>query len=103
MDDDANQIEPPPSFVALFTSPAGRLTQPASAVRQRYELCEDMAQMLAEQASVAQFKSGGSEREVIEKMRAALGGADDALPAPQVGWVVERMAELPGWPAPGGA
>ena len=99
MDDDANQIEPPPSFVALFATPSGRLTQPIAVVRERYELCEDMAQMMAEQASVALFKSGGSEREVLEKMRAALGDADDALPAPEIGWVVQRLAELLGWTA----
>jgi hypothetical protein len=100
MDDDANQIEPPPSFVALFTTPSGRLTQPIRAVRERYELCEDMAQMMAEQAAVALFKSGGTEREVLEKMRTALGAVDDALPAPQIGWVLQRLAELLGWPAP---
>ena len=45
--DDPNQIEVPPSFLALFTSPSGhRLTEAMSTIRERYELCEDLAQML---------------------------------------------------------
>jgi hypothetical protein len=62
--DDSNQIEVPPSFVALYTARSGdRLTRPPQAVRERYEVCEDLAQMLAEQASAAQFKTGASEHE----------------------------------------
>src|ERR1044072_5910587 len=39
--DDSNQIEVPPSFLALFTSPGGhRLLHPMNTVRERYELCE---------------------------------------------------------------
>ena len=71
--DDPNQIEVPPSFVALFASPSGhKLLEPMSTVRRRYELCEDLAQMLSEQASAAHFKSGGSERDVLSGLRSAL-------------------------------
>jgi hypothetical protein len=99
--DDFNQIEVPPSFVALFTSPSGiRLTEPMSTVRQRYELCEDLAQMLTEQASTALFKSGGSEREVLEKMRLALAADESPVQPAEATWVVRRLAELLGWDAP---
>lgn len=99
--DDANQIEVPPSFLALFISPSGhRLTWPMAQVRDRYELCEDMAQMLTEQAGTLLFKSGGSERDVLSSMQAALSGPDATLEARELWWVLTRMAELLGWEAP---
>ena len=99
--DDSNQIEVPPSFVALFASPYGhKLLEPMSIVRQRYELCEDLAQMLIDQASTAQFKSGGSERAVLETMRAGLAGEGSPVSASEAHWVAMRLAELLGWEAP---
>ncbi|MEJ5989764.1 hypothetical protein WG902_07175 [Ramlibacter sp. PS3R-8] len=96
--DETNQIEPPPSFVALFASPSGhKLLEPMSTVRQRYELCEDLAQALTEQASVHLFKSGGSEREVLEKMELALTTQESPITAREAKWVVTRLAELSGW------
>lgn len=101
--DDSNQIDVPPSFVALYTNPAGhRLGEPIRVVRARYELCEDMAQMLMEQAAAAQFKSGGSEREVLHKMQAGLSEEESPVSPAEAQWVVVRIAELLGWefPAP---
>jgi hypothetical protein len=99
--DEFNQIEPPPSFVALFASPTGhKVLEPMSTVRQRYELCEDLAQALTEQASVNQFKSGGGERDVLEKMETALAAEESPVTAREARWVVTRLAELLGWEAP---
>jgi hypothetical protein len=99
--DDSNQIDVPPSFVALYTTPAGhRLTEPIRIVRERYELCEDMAQLLMEQASIALFKSGGSEREVLQKMQAGLSGDGSPVSAAEAQWVVVRIAEILGWESP---
>ena len=99
--DETNQIEPPPSFVALFASPTGhKLLEPMSTVRQRYELCEDLAQALTEQAAANQFRSSGSEREVLEQMERGLAGDESPLTAKEARWVVTRLAELLGWPAP---
>lgn len=99
--DDPNQIEVPPSFVALFTGPGGhRLTQPMTAVRERYELCEDLAQMLCEQASTAAFKSGAGESEVLAGMQTALSAERGPLQAGEPAWVVTRIAELLGWKLP---
>ena len=100
--DDPNQIEVPVSFTALFTSPSGhRLTQPMAHVRERYEICEDLAQMLTEQASANQFKSGLTEREVLEGMRTALAGEGSPVTPEEGLWVVRRLAELLGWEMPG--
>lgn len=100
MDDD-NQLEIPPSFVALFASPAGyRLLQPMAVVRKRYELCEDLAQALTEQASTALFKSGASERAVLGTILAGLAGDASPVAENEAVWVVRRLAELLDWPAP---
>ena len=100
--DDPNQIEVPPSFLALFSTPSGhRLTEPMSFVRTRYELCEDLAQMLTEQAATAAFKTGGSEREVLARMRSALEAEGSPVQPVEAGWVVRRLAELLGWEDPG--
>ena len=99
--DDPNQIEVPPSFQALFATPSGhRLTQPMAFVRERYELCEDMAQMLTEQAGAVAFKSGASEAEVLERMRRVLLDGGTGLEEREAGWVVLRLAELLGWEPP---
>jgi hypothetical protein len=99
--DDSNQIEVPPSFVALFTSPGGhRLLQPMDTVRARYELCEDLAQMLVEQAETARFKSGGSERETLARMQVALADPATGLQGAELSWVMARLAELLGWEPP---
>ena len=48
MTEDDNQIIVPPSFIALFSDARQRLREPAAQVRQRYELCEDLACQLVE-------------------------------------------------------
>jgi hypothetical protein len=96
--DDTNQIEVPPSFLVLYTTRSGdRLTKPAEFVCARYELCEDLAQTLAQQAAATLFKSGGTEQEVLEKMREALLEPGSAVSPAEGGWVVTRMAEIAGW------
>lgn len=96
--DDPNQIEVPPSFLALFASPSGlRLTEPMSVVRTRYELCEDLAQMLTDQAATAAFKSGAPERDVLRTMQAGLQAEGSPVQPAEAVWVVRRLAELLGW------
>jgi hypothetical protein len=99
--DDANQIVVPPSFTALYATASGyRLTEPMALVRERYELCEDLAQMLTDQASTAQFTSGGSERQVLATMRQGLAGAESPVSAREAQWIAMRLAELLGWEPP---
>ena len=99
--DEGNQIEVPPSFVALFTAAGGhRLVQPIEVVRERYELCEDLAQMLCEQASAAAFKSAAGTDDILAGLQTALSAQDSALRASEPAWVVTRIAELLGWDLP---
>ena len=99
--EDCNQIEVPPSFTALFAAPGGyKLTEPMSFVRQRYELCEDLAQALTEQAAAVQFRTGEDEAVVLRKMESTLSAERSALKPVEAQWVVRRLAELLGWSAP---
>jgi hypothetical protein len=97
--DDPNQIEVPPSFLALFATPSGlRLTEPLSFVRERYELCEDLAQALTEQAGAVQFRTGQAPDVVLRGMQKALSTPGSAVQPAEAQWVVRRLAELLGWP-----
>lgn len=100
--DDSHQIDVPPSFTQLFTTPGGfRLTEPMSVVRERYELCEDMAQMLTEQASNTLHRLGITEEDVLGKMLEVLSADSSPVRPAEARWVVRRLAELLYWPDPG--
>ena len=95
---DENQIEIPPSFMALFIEP-GRQKPSASRdeVAARYELCEDMANMLIETASNMFFSLGITEKSVLVRCHDGLVGENPVVTKQEADWVVRRMAELLGW------
>jgi hypothetical protein len=96
--DDANQIVVPPSFLELFTTPGGyKLTETMEYVRARYELCEDLAQMLTEQAAARQFELGVAGQQVLEKMHQGLAAPGSPVQPPEALWVIRRLAELLAW------
>lgn len=95
---DGNQIIIPPSFIALFVEP-GR-TKP-SATREhiyaRYDLCEDLANLLTEQATNKLWELGITEADVLERIHQGLGGDEIGLTAVEAQWVILRLAEILGW------
>lgn len=97
-----SQILIPDSFVLLYR-PAGhsRPTLPRDELAARYELCEDLANHLVEQATTLHFQQGIAEDEVLTRCRRGLAQAASGFPADEAGWVVRRLAELLGWPDPG--
>ncbi len=96
---DDNQILVPDSFLALYAARGGlRLTEPLAEVRARYELCEDLAQMLTEQAQLKMFELGVAEHDVLAKMREGLMQEGSPVAPPEARWVVRRLAELLAWP-----
>ena len=98
---DASQILIPPSFVALFVPP-GKV-RPTLGLREmavRYELCEDMAQLLTEQAGQLQWKLGVHESDILARMHAGLSGGEAGISAAEAVWIIKRMAELLDWPWP---
>ena len=99
MDDD-NQIHVPPSFMAVYSDARGRLTDTADAVRQRYELCEDLAGHLVEHAQTLYHVQAPSEAEILRRIHAGLCAAESGVSTAEATWVATRLAELLAWPCP---
>jgi hypothetical protein len=99
---DDSQILVPESFTALFVPP-GRLrpTETREHIAQRYELCEDMAQMLTETAQTKRFELGITEADVLERVHLGLRQEVSGVSQAEACWVVRRLAELLEWPDPG--
>ena len=99
--DSTHQIEIPQSFVQLFVPP-GRIkpTLGWAEMAGRYELCEDMAQLLTEQASTQQFQLGLTEDQALERCLQGLLATTGVLTEAEARWVICRLAELLNWPMP---
>lgn len=97
MNDDS-QFEVPPSFVALFLAP-GRLKprEPQAVIAQRYELCEDLAQMLTDTARTKLWELHATEADVLERIGQGLAAGPLDLTPDEAQWVLRRLAELLGW------
>lgn len=97
---DDNQIHVPPSFMAVYSDHRGRLTASADEVRTRYELCEDLAGHLVEQAQTLYHVQAPSEAEILRRIHAGLCAAESGVPVPEATWITTRLAELLNWPCP---
>lgn len=97
---DDNQILVPPSFIALYSDARARLRAPASEVRARYELCEDLANHLVEHAQTLYHVQAPSEAEILRRIHAGLAGPDSGVAPPEALWITSRLAELLQWPCP---
>ena len=98
---DDNQIIVPPSFIALFVPPGGSKPRESRAhIAERYEFCEDLAQMLTDTASTKLFELSVTEADVLERIHRGLLVEGAPVDADEARWVVTRLAELLGWPAP---
>lgn len=100
MHDDDNQILVPPSFIALYSDARQRLLAPAGEVRARYELCEDLACHLVEQAQQIYHGGARSEEGVLLGVHAGLASADAGVSPREARWITLRLAELLGWRSP---
>ena len=97
---DGSQIFIPDSFITLFQGRQQRLRQPLTEIAQRYELCEDLAQMLVEQAQILYHQSAPSESAILQTMYAGLQAEGAGVSPEEARWVVLRLAELLEWRAP---
>ena len=98
--DDTSQIQPPPSFADLFRNRSGKLSAPIADVLTRYELCEDLASHLTEQAQTLYHSGNSSEEQVLLGMHAGLSAEGSVVSRAEAGWIIQRMAELLEWRAP---
>ena len=96
---DDNQIYLPESFSALYVPP-GKI-KPSIGQRemaQRYELCEDLANLLTEKAANMQFTLGITEVLVLTQCELGLLTEPSVVSPSEARWVVCRLAELLNWP-----
>ncbi len=97
---DEYQIPIPPSFQALYVDARGRLTERLAVYRERYELCEDMAQMLVDHSQAQHHDVGVEEGDVLLRTRAGLATAESGFSSAEAVWIATRLAELLGWDCP---
>ena len=99
---DEYQVDIAQSFLLLFCEPGrNKPSAPRAHIAQRYELCEDMAQMLVPTAQELLQKLGVAESDVLERVFAGLTGDDAVVTRLEATWVVRRLAELCAWAQPG--
>lgn len=92
---DENQVEIPPSFIALFVPP-GRIkpTETRAHITERYQLCEDLSQMLVDTAQTQRWSLGITTADVMERIGRGLATMDLELTEAEQTWVLTRLAEL---------
>jgi hypothetical protein len=96
-----NQNFVPESFMMLYVKPGHyKPSLPRSELTQRYELCEDMANMLTDTVSTQQFQLGITENDALEKCWQGLIAEPSMVNPEEAFWVVCRLAELLSWPIP---
>jgi hypothetical protein len=69
-------------------------------IAQRYELCEDMANLLTQTAQELLHGLGITEADVLQRCYQGLAVDNSVLNAAEAEWVVRRLAELLQWPQP---
>ena len=73
---------------------------PRAELTQRYELCEDLANMLVDNVSTQQFQLGITEDDALEKCWRGLLLQPELVNGAESFWVVCRLAEILAWPLP---
>ncbi len=68
-------------------------SETAAVIEQRYELCEDFAQMLLGQAQTRQWELGITREDVLQRMAQGLQGSEVFTPV-EAQWVLTRLEEL---------
>ena len=96
-----NQLLIPERFSALYIPPGRhKPSLPWAELAQRHELCEDLAQMLTEQAA-NQFATHRLEAsQILERCLAGLHASPELVSDVEARWVICRLAELLQWPQP---
>ena len=98
---DLNQTTIPRSFIDLFIAPGAiKTSAPRDAIAARYDLCEDMAQMLTEHARAIAMELGVADDEVIARVQRGLLADGSVVTRDEAQWITRRLAELLDWPQP---
>jgi len=98
---DDNQTLIPRPFLELFLSPgASKPNESRAHIAERYELCEDMAQMLTEHATAKRLEMGATASQILDRVHQGLLAEGSVVTPAESGWVICRLSELLAWPAP---
>lgn len=90
-----NQIVIPESFLALYLSPGrSKPNAPQVEILGRYELCEDMAQMLLDTANTKKWELGVETQDIVTRIQQGLQGGEAGLSEAEAEWIAQRLAEL---------
>ena len=87
--------------MALYVDPGRhKPNAPRDVVAARYELCEDMANLLTEPAKNMSFGLDLTETDVLMRCFQGLRVDAVAVTAGEAQWVIRRLAELLDWAPP---
>ena len=95
-----NQLFVAETFQQLYADGRGRPTLSREKMQERQELCEDLAQSLAEVCLGLRFKVEASASEALARCYEGLLTPPSSLPAAEARWVAVRIAELLQWDVP---
>jgi hypothetical protein len=96
---DHNQILVPDAFIALYSA-HGRPVLSRPETEARYEMCEDLALHTA--AFLESRGQGPDDADIaLKQCHDGLRVEPTSISAAEAAWVIERVAELQGWPRPG--
>jgi hypothetical protein len=98
---EGSQEQLPEAFVALYRPQGrGRPTRLPAEIAERHDWCETLAQVLSETARTQRWELGITEDDTLRRLHAGLQQPAAAVDALEAAWVLQRVAELLGWPAP---
>jgi hypothetical protein len=97
---DSDQHFIPNSFTDLFKDPArpyAKASEPFAVVLERYDLCEDMAQMLYQPSLNMMGSLNITESDVIDRTLEGLLIIPEVVNPKEAKWIVQRLCELLQW------
>ncbi len=93
-----NQLEIPQAFVSLYVAPGQikpSLRRPE--LHQRYEFCEDLCNLLSENARNVIFDLSIAETDVLHRFHQGLLAEQSGVTAAEAGWIIRRLCETLNW------
>lgn len=98
---EGSQEQLPEAFVALYRPQGrGKPTRLPAEIAERHDWCETLAQVLSETARTQRWELGITEDDTLRRLHAGLQQPAAAVDALEAAWVLQRVAELLGWPQP---
>ncbi|MGH1358103.1 MAG: ATPase with chaperone activity [Burkholderiaceae bacterium] len=95
---DQNQLEVAPAFIALYVAPGQiKPSLPLAELHQRYEFCEDLCNLLSENARNVIFDLSIAETDVLERFHLGLLSEDSGVNRAEAGWIIRRLCEHLNW------